>query len=88
MGILATLIIGAIAGFVAGKLMRGQGYGVIGNIIVGIIGSILGGWLSSLLIGVDLTNGFNLTTLIVSIIGAVIAIFVWGLITRRRTTRA
>lgn len=88
MGILATLIIGAIAGFVAGKLMRGQGYGIIGNIIVGIIGSILGGWLSSLLIGVDLTNGFNLTTLIVSIIGAVIAIFVWGLITGRRTTRA
>ena len=88
MGILATLIIGGIAGFIAGKLMRGQGYGLIGNIIVGIIGSIIGGWLSSLLVGVDLTNGFNLTTLIVSIIGAVIAIFIWGLIMGRRTARS
>lgn len=85
MGILATLIIGALAGFIAGKVMRGAGYGLIGNIIVGIIGSILGGWLSSLLIGVDLTSGFNLTTLIVSILGAVIAIFIWGLIRGRRT---
>ena len=87
MGILATIIIGGIAGFIAGSLMRGKGYGLIGNIIVGIVGSIVGGWVSSLLIGVDLTTGFNLTTLIVSIIGAVIAIFVWGLITGRRTAR-
>jgi uncharacterized membrane protein YeaQ/YmgE (transglycosylase-associated protein family) len=87
MGILATLVIGAIAGFAAGYIMRGRGYGLIGNIIVGIIGSIVGGWVSSLLLGIDLTTGFNLTTLIVSVIGAVIAIFIWGLITGRRATR-
>ena len=49
MGILYFLIIGLIAGFLAGKVMRGTGYGLVGDLIVGCIGALLGGWLLGLL---------------------------------------
>jgi len=48
-GLLLTLIIGALAGWLAGTLMRGGGFGLIGDIIVGIIGAFIGGWVFGLL---------------------------------------
>ena len=45
MGIIASLIIGAIAGWLAGLIVRGAGFGLIGNIIIGIIGALVAGWL-------------------------------------------
>ena len=45
MGILAALVIGAIAGWLAGLIVRGAGFGLIGNIVVGIIGALVAGWL-------------------------------------------
>ena len=47
-GIIAWLVIGAIAGWLAGMLVKGGGFGLIGDIIVGIIGAVLGGWLAGL----------------------------------------
>lgn len=55
-GLVIFLLIGAAAGWIAGRLMRGGGFGVIGNIIVGIIGAFLGNWLLGML-GVRLGGG-------------------------------
>ncbi len=73
MGIVAWLILGLIAGFVASKLMGGGGYGVIGDIIVGIVGALIGGFVASLIFGGGVT-GLNLGSIIVTIIGACILI--------------
>jgi uncharacterized membrane protein YeaQ/YmgE (transglycosylase-associated protein family) len=83
MGFFASIIIGVLAGWLTGKLMKGGGYGLVGDLILGLVGSIVGGWLSSILLGVDLTSGFNLTTLVVSVIGAVVVVAIYRLITRR-----
>ncbi|HEX9373841.1 MAG TPA: GlsB/YeaQ/YmgE family stress response membrane protein [Roseiflexaceae bacterium] len=89
MGFIATIVIGLLAGWIAGMIMKGGGggYGLWGDLGLGVVGSIVGGWLGSLLTGVDLTTGFNLTTLVVSVIGAVIVIAIYRLITRRSLTR-
>jgi uncharacterized membrane protein YeaQ/YmgE (transglycosylase-associated protein family) len=83
MGIISTIVIGIAAGWITGKLMRGSGYGVLWDLILGIVGALVGGWLSSILLGVDMTTGFNLTTLVVAVIGSVIVVMLYRLITRR-----
>ncbi len=86
MGLILTLLMGFIVGAITGFLMKSN-YPWYIDIVLGIIGSIVGGWLSSLLLGVDLTTGFNLTTLIVSVIGAVIVVAIYRMITGRRAVR-
>jgi len=83
MGLIATIVMGILAGWITGLLMRGTGYGVIWDLVLGVIGAIVGGWLTSIFLGVDLTGGFNLTTLIVSVIGAVVVTLIFRLVTRR-----
>jgi len=73
MGIIAWLILGLIAGFIASKIMGAGGYGLIGDIIVGIVGALLGGFIASLLFGGGVT-GLNLGSIIVAIVGACILI--------------
>ena len=84
MGLFATLILGGIAGWLTGKIMKGGGYGLIGDIVLGIIGGIVGGFLGGLLFGVDVVNGLNLTSLIVSILGAVLVVWLSRLIRGKR----
>jgi uncharacterized membrane protein YeaQ/YmgE (transglycosylase-associated protein family) len=79
MSILWFLIIGLIAGFLAGKVMRGTGFGVIGDLIVGCIGALLGGWLLGAL-GIH-WGGF-IGSLITAFIGAVILVWLVRLIRR------
>src|SRR5437868_3965841 len=67
------LIVGLIAGFLASVVMRGGGYGMVGDIIVGLIGAFIGGWLFSL-VGVS-SGGGLLGSIIVAFIGACILIF-------------
>jgi len=75
MGILTWIIVGLIAGWLAGVVMKGGGYGVLGDIILGIIGALVGGFIASSLFNIpNATSGFNLTTLIVAFLGAVIVI--------------
>lgn len=74
MGILAWLIVGLIAGWLAGMVMKGGGYGVVGDIVVGIVGGLIGGFLASVLFGVDAINGFDITSIVTAFIGAVILI--------------
>ena len=83
MGLIATIVVGLIAGLVASWLMKAD-TGVIVDIILGIVGSVVGGWITSLLLGVDLVSGFNLTSIIVAIIGAVVVIALYRFIRRKR----
>jgi uncharacterized membrane protein YeaQ/YmgE (transglycosylase-associated protein family) len=87
MGIIATLIVGALAGWLAGLLMRGAGYSWLINVVLGIVGSLVGGWIGSLLLGVDLVTGINLTTIVTSVIGAVIVVAIYRLVTRGSVAR-
>jgi uncharacterized membrane protein YeaQ/YmgE (transglycosylase-associated protein family) len=86
MGLILSLVMGFIVGAITGFLMKSN-YPWYVDVILGIIGAVVGGWLSSLLFGVDLTSGFNLTTLVVSVIGAVIVVALYRLITRRSVMR-
>ncbi|CAN0619047.1 Transglycosylase-associated protein [Burkholderia multivorans] len=72
-GVIMWLIIGAIAGWLAGVLVKGGGFGLIVDIIVGIVGALIGGWLAGLL-GVRIGSGF-FGSVVVAVIGAVILLF-------------
>ena len=78
MSFIYFLLIGAAAGFLAGKVMKGRGFGVLGNIAVGVIGGILGGWLFGFL-GIS-TSGGLLGSLITAFVGAVVLLYVVGLV--------
>ena len=79
MGIIAWLIVGAIAGWLAGLLVKGdESLGVIGHIVLGIIGALVGGFLAGLLTGGDYISGINITTIIVATIGAVIVVVAYN----------
>ncbi len=85
MNILAWLILGAIAGYLAGFLVKGdEGLGVIGHIILGIVGALVGGFLASVLFKTDAINGaFDIQSIVVATIGAVIAVVVVNAVTGR-----
>ncbi len=74
MSILSWVIVGLVAGWLAGQFMRGGGYGLVGDIIIGIIGGLIGGFLTSIFFGVDAVTGLNLMSIVVAFIGAVILI--------------
>src|SRR5216684_4217102 len=80
MGILAALVIGAIAGWLAGVVVRGAGFGLIGNIVVGIIGALVAGWLLPQL-HVELASG-TLGAIVDATIGAVVVLVILSLIKR------
>ena len=79
-GIIVWLIIGAIAGWLAGTLLRGGGFGLIGDIIVGIIGAVLGGWLAGVL-GLHLASGL-ISAVITATVGAIVLILIVRIIKR------
>ena len=77
MGWLAWIVVGAIAGWLAGHLVKGQGFGCFGDIIVGVAGGLLGGFLAAQFFNMpDAVNGFNLTSIVVAFLGAVIVVVV------------
>jgi uncharacterized membrane protein YeaQ/YmgE (transglycosylase-associated protein family) len=88
MSILAWLVLGAIAGYLAGFLVRGdESYGVIGHIVLGIVGALIGGFLASALFGVDAINGaLDISSIVTAVIGAVIAVVAWNALTGRART--
>jgi uncharacterized membrane protein YeaQ/YmgE (transglycosylase-associated protein family) len=78
-GLIMFLVIGAIAGWLAGQIMKGGGFGLVGDIIVGIIGSVIGGWVFSAL---GIAAGGLIGSLIAAVIGAIILIALLRLIRR------
>jgi uncharacterized membrane protein YeaQ/YmgE (transglycosylase-associated protein family) len=88
MGILSWIIVGLIAGFLAGQVMRGGGYGVIGDIIVGILGGMLGGWIAFHFFNIgDPMSGINLVSIVVAFAGAILLILILRMIGGRRSPR-
>ena len=85
MGLIEWLVVGAIAGYLAGMLVKGdESMGVIGHIVLGIVGALVGGFLAGLVTGGnDYITGINITTIVVAVIGAVIAVVVWNMIRGR-----
>lgn len=72
MGIFSWIFVGLIAGWLSGLVMKGGGYGCIGNIILGIIGGLVGGFLASALFEIeDPVTGINPTTIVVAMLGAI-----------------
>jgi uncharacterized membrane protein YeaQ/YmgE (transglycosylase-associated protein family) len=85
MGLISWLVVGAIAGWLAGYLVKGdEGLGVIGHIVLGIIGGLVGGFLAGALTGgKDYLNGITIQSIVVAIIGAVIVVVAWNAIRGR-----
>ena len=75
MGIIAWIVLGAIAGFIT-NLIMGGGEGVILTVILGIVGAIVGGFVAGTILGVADVTGINISSIIVSVIGAVIVVAV------------
>ena len=76
-GLIAFLIIGAIAGWLAGTLMKGGGFGLLGNIVVGIIGAVIGGWVFGLL---GISAGGLIGSIVTATAGAAILLYFVGMI--------
>lgn len=80
MGFLTWIIVGLIAGWLAGQVMKGGGYGILVDIILGILGGILGGWVFGLL---GLHAGGLIGQIVVSFVGAVILVWITRLVKKK-----
>lgn len=83
MSIIAWIILGLIAGFIASQLVNQRGTGIIFDIVLGIIGAIVGGWLFSFF-GAGEVTGLNLYSLIVAVVGAVVLLLIYHALTGAR----
>ena len=83
MSFIAWLLLGLIAGFIASKIVNKTGEGLWLDIVLGVVGAELGGWLFSLF-GMSRVTGLNLYSLLVAVVGAVILLFVYHQLIRRR----
>lgn len=83
MGIFATLIIGAIAGWLGGKIYKGSGLGLLWNIIVGILGSGVGSWLLEKVFNISLGEGW-IGSIITGAIGAIVILFLINLVFKKK----
>ncbi len=80
-GILVWLIVGGIAGWLAGLIVKGGGQGIVINIIVGIVGAVIGGWLFGQL-GVAVGGGL-LNSIVTAVVGAVVLLLIIGFVSRK-----
>jgi uncharacterized membrane protein YeaQ/YmgE (transglycosylase-associated protein family) len=83
MSIIAWLVLGLIAGFIASKIVNNTGQGIVLDIVLGVVGAVVGGWLFTSLGSTGVT-GFNIYSIIVSVIGAVVVLVVYHLVFGRR----
>jgi uncharacterized membrane protein YeaQ/YmgE (transglycosylase-associated protein family) len=84
MGILTWIIVGIIAGWLAGKVTRGGGFGLIGDLIIGVVGALIGGFIATSLLKIPgAVSGFNLETLAVAFLGSVLVILILRLFNGR-----
>lgn len=85
MGIIGWIILGGLAGWIASMIAgTNKGQGIFGNIVVGIIGGLIGGFILQLF-NIDGVTGLNLWSLLVALGGAVIALWIWKMITGKKT---
>lgn len=83
MSIIAWIVLGAIAGYLAGFLVRGdEGLGIVGHVVLGIVGALLGGFLAGVLFHVDPIDGaLDVSSIVTATIGAVIAVIAFNALT-------
>ena len=84
MGIIAWLVLGLIAGFIASKIINKTGEGLVLDIVLGVIGAFVGGFVFTRFLGEPGVTGFNLYSMFVAVIGAVIVLLLYHLVIRRR----
>jgi uncharacterized membrane protein YeaQ/YmgE (transglycosylase-associated protein family) len=84
MGIIAWIVLGAIAGWITNLIMGGR-EGVIGTILLGIVGAVVGGWLAGTVLKVADVTGINIESIVVAVIGAVIVVAIYRAVIGRRT---
>jgi uncharacterized membrane protein YeaQ/YmgE (transglycosylase-associated protein family) len=83
MSILGWLVLGLISGFIASKLVNKSGEGVLLDIVLGIVGAVVGGWLFNTL-GHSGVTGFNIYSMFVAVVGAVVVLVAYHALFRRR----
>jgi len=86
MTFIGWIVLGLIAGFIASKIFEGSGQGVVVDIILGIVGAFVGGFLFSF-IGASPVTGFNLYSMFVAIVGAVVVLWIYHALSGRRAIR-
>jgi uncharacterized membrane protein YeaQ/YmgE (transglycosylase-associated protein family) len=85
MGFIAYIILGLIAGAIAKAILPGrQGGGWIATLILGVIGAAVGGWIGNVVFDVDMDRFWSLSSWILAIVGSIIVLLIWGLITGRK----
>ena len=82
MSILAWIILGLIAGFIASKIVNGTGEGALIDIVLGVVGAVAGGWLFNAF-GASGVSGLNLYSILVAVVGAVVVLFLYHALTGR-----
>jgi uncharacterized membrane protein YeaQ/YmgE (transglycosylase-associated protein family) len=85
MGIIAWIVLGAIAGFIT-NLIMGGGEGVILTVILGIVGAVVGGYLAGTVLKVADVTGINVESIVVAVIGGIVVVAVYRLLGGRRTS--
>lgn len=87
MHFLAWIVLGLIAGAIAKAIYPGhQGGGILATIVLGILGALVGGYLGNLVVGTSggaIAGALTIPSIIFAIIGAIVLLFIWGLVTRR-----
>ncbi len=86
MSFIGWLVLGLIAGFIASKIYSGTGQGIVLDIVLGVVGAFVGGFLFSAVGGAPVT-GFNLYSMIVAIIGAIVVLWIYHTFVGKRTLR-
>jgi uncharacterized membrane protein YeaQ/YmgE (transglycosylase-associated protein family) len=81
MGLLATIVVGLIAGLLASWIMKVK-TGVLVDMLLGIVGGVVGGWISTLITGVNLMSGFNLTSILVALVGSIVVLAIYRAVAR------
>lgn len=83
MSFIVWIVLGLIAGFIASKLVNKSGEGMLLDIILGIVGAVVGGWLFNAF-GMPGVTGFNVYSVVVAVVGAVVFLVVYHALTKRR----
>ncbi len=84
MGIIAWLVLGLISGFIASRVVNKTGEGLVMDIVLGIVGALVGGFIANRVFGIAGVTGFDLRSIIVSILGAILVLIVYHMVVRRR----
>lgn len=85
MSIIGWLVLGLIAGFIASKIINRTGEGLIMDIVLGVVGAFVGGFVFTRVFGAAGVTGFNIYSMFVAVVGAVLVLLVFHLVFRRRT---